>query len=203
MSSEKMTKIVIVVGIPGVGKTTVLKNLVEEASKEGIRVRVVNFGDYMFKEASEKGLIKHRDELRKLPLHVQIKLQENAAKRIREDAEKGKQDVFIVDTHSLVHTVTGFWPGLPLHVITNIKPHVIFVIEALPEEIFKRRLKDMGIRFRGEERTLEEIREFMTMARNAALSSAVLTGSAVKIVLNREGKVKEAVKEIINTLKNI
>ncbi|RLG74643.1 MAG: adenylate kinase [Thermoprotei archaeon] len=200
---DRVTKIAIVVGIPGVGKTTVLKNLIEKAGKEGIKIKVVNFGDYMFKEASEKGLIKHRDELRKLPLHVQIRLQENAAKKIREDAERGKHDVFIVDTHSLVHTVTGFWPGLPLHVITNIRPHVVFVIEALPEEVFKRRRKDLGIRFREEEKSIEEIKEFMTMARNAALSSAVLTGSAVKIVLNREGKVKEAVDEILKCLKNI
>lgn len=199
----KVTKIAIVVGIPGVGKTTVLKNLVEKASKEGIKIKVVNFGDYMFKEALEKGLIKHRDELRKLPLHVQIKLQENAAKKIREYTERKEYDVFIVDTHSLIHTVSGFWPGLPLHVITNIKPHIVFIIEALPEEVFKRRKKDLGIRFREEEKTIDEIKEFMTMARNAALSSAILTGSAVKIVLNREGKVKEAVDEILKCLKNI
>ena len=52
---DRVTKIAIVVGIPGVGKTTVLKNLIEKAGKEGIKIKVVNFGDYMFREASEKG----------------------------------------------------------------------------------------------------------------------------------------------------
>ncbi len=195
--------IVIIVGIPGVGKTTVLKSLQEKAAKEGFDVKIVNFGDYMFEEAKSLGLITHRDEIRKLPIHVQLELQEKAAKKIREDAEKEKHDIFIVDTHALIHTATGFWPGLPKHVIENIKPYLIINLEALPEEIYARRMRDVGVRFRMDEKSIDEIREFMFLARISSIASAVLTGSTVKIVLNREGKVDETVKEILDALKKI
>lgn len=206
MNNRLVTKhpvIVIVTGIPGVGKSTVLKKLLEKASQWSMRIKVVNFGDYMFHEALKKGLIKHRDEIRKLPIHIQLELQEIAAKKIREDAEKGEQDIFIVDTHSLIHTITGYWPGLPMHVIMNIKPYVIFAIEASPEEIFKRRIKDAHVRRRADEKSLEEIEEFMKLARTAALSSAVLSGATVRIVINREGMIEETVNEILNVLKNV
>ncbi len=199
----KFPIIVIIVGIPGVGKTTVLKKLQEKASKEGLDVKVVNFGDYMFEEARSRGLISHRDEIRKLPIHIQLDLQEKAAKKIREDAEKEKHDIFIVDTHALIHTATGFWPGLPKHVIENIKPYLIVNIEASPEEIYARRMRDASVRFRMDERSIEEIREFMFLARVSSIASAVLTGSTVKFVQNREGKVEEAVDEILNALRNI
>ncbi len=195
--------IVIIVGIPGVGKTTVLKKLQEKAANEGFDVKIVNFGDYMFEEAKSLGLIAHRDEIRKLPIHVQLELQEKAAKKIREDAEREKHDIFIVDTHALIHTATGFWPGLPKHVIENIKPYLIINLEALPEEIYARRMRDAGVRFRMDEKSVDEIREFMFLARISSIASAVLTGSTVKIVLNREGKVDEAVKEIMDALKKI
>jgi len=203
VGKAKSPIIVIIVGVPGVGKTTVLKKLQEKASKEGLDVKVVNFGDYMFEEARKQGLISHRDEIRKLPIHIQLDLQEKAAKKIREDAEKEKHDIFVVDTHALIHTVTGFWPGLPKHVIENIKPYLIVNIEASPEEIYARRMRDAGIRFRMDERSIEEIREFMFLARISSMASAVLTGSTVKFIQNREGKVEEAVDEILNALRKI
>ena len=195
--------IVIIVGIPGVGKTTVLRNLEKKAAEEGLNLKVVNFGDYMFEEAKKQGLISHRDEIRKLPIHIQLELQERAAKKIREDAEKEEHDIFIVDTHALIHTATGFWPGLPKHVIENIRPYLIVNIEASPEEVYARRMRDAGVRFRMDEKSVEEIREFMFLARISSIASAVLTGSTVKFVQNREGKVEEAVREIMDALKKI
>lgn len=203
VGKAKSPIIVIIVGIPGVGKTTVLRKLKEEASKEGLDIKIVNFGDYMFEEARKQGLISHRDEIRKLPIHIQLVLQEKAAKKIREDAEKEKHEVFIVDTHALIHTVTGFWPGLPKHVIENIRPYLIVNIEATPEEVYARRMRDMGVRFRMDEKSVDEIREFMFLARISSIASAVLTGSTVKFVQNREGKVEEAVKEIMDALRKI
>lgn len=195
-------KVCIIVGIPGVGKTTVL-NLVEEyAGEEGFKIKIVNFGDKMFEEARGRGLVQHRDQIRRLPLTVQHELQEVAAKKIRWEAENSRDvHVFMVDTHSLVHTSTGYWPGLPDHVIKGLKPHTIFVVEARPEEVYGRRLRDSKIRIRGDEREIGEIREFMELARIAALSSAVLVGASVYIVKNFEGRAGDVAREIVKVLK--
>ncbi|MCP8313519.1 MAG: AAA family ATPase, partial [archaeon] len=72
------TKRVIIVGIPGVGKTTVVNKIVEMIKKKDLAVESVVFGTVMFEEAKKLG-IKHRDEMRKLPIDEQRKLQIDAA----------------------------------------------------------------------------------------------------------------------------
>jgi len=197
-------KTCIIVGIPGVGKTTVLNLLLELAKSEGYKMKIVNFGDKVLEEAMRKGIIVHRDEIRKLPLTVQMDLQKTAAKIIAKEAmESTDVDAFLVDTHALVHTATGFWPGLPSYVITEIKPLAIFVIEADPKDILARRIRDSGVRRRGEEREISEIKEFMYMARYTALSSAVLVGATVSIVENVEGKAEDAAKAILEIIKKL
>ena len=60
--------VVIVTGIPGVGKTTVINaavDLVKEKHSE--EVLILNFGTEMFEVASKAGDVKDRDEMRKLP----------------------------------------------------------------------------------------------------------------------------------------
>ena len=126
----------IVVGVPGVGKTTVLNHLVKLAEKEGIRIEIANMGDYMFKAAKEKGLVTHRDELRRLELRKQLELQGHAAKLIVKDAinRLDEKSVLIVDTHAVIRTTTGYWPGLPKHVVEELKPDSIIIVEAPVEE---------------------------------------------------------------------
>jgi len=52
---------VVVVAVPGAGKSTILKKLVEKISG----LKIVNFGDYMFEEARKALGISDRDEMRK------------------------------------------------------------------------------------------------------------------------------------------
>ena len=204
MGLREKFKVVIIVGVPGVGKTTVTKLMLEKARNEGINIKIVNFGDYMFKAAKNMKLISHRDELRKLPLRTQCKLQLEAAKRIVEDSEKLDKDSFlIIDTHSLIHTVSGYWSGLPLHVIEILKPDMIAVIEASPEDIVKRRMRDREIRMRWDERTLDEIKFFMELARNSALTAGMFVGAAVPIIINKEGRQEEAAIELLSKMKSL
>ncbi len=202
-SVSSQPKVIVVTGVPGVGKTTVLGLVKKLAEEEGIRLKVVNFGDYMLKEALAKGLVKSRDEIRKLSLKVQKELQASAAKRIVEEAVKpADADVVIVDTHAVIKTPTGYWPGLPKHIVEILMPAVIFAIEAKPEEILKRQMGDKT-RQRSDIGDAEKIAELMTMARVAAMASAVLVGAGVKVVINVEGAPELAAKEILETVKNI
>ena len=98
----------IIVGIPGVGKTTVIARAAEMLSQKH-KTTLVTYGTLMFEEAQKMG-VKSRDEMRKLPVGEQRKLQETAARRIADM----KDDVVIVDTHLFISTGEGYYPGLPM-----------------------------------------------------------------------------------------
>ncbi len=173
---------VVVAGIPGAGKTTVLKEI------KG--VKIINYGDVMLEIAKKKNLVKDRDEIRKLPLEEQRKLQKEAAKKISK-----KKDV-IIDTHCTIKTKEGYMPGLPYEILSIIKPDFIVLIEANEEEIDKRRNKDKEIRERDAE-SLEEIKLHQSINRMAAIAYASFVNANIKIVKNEEGKAKECAKEIM------
>ncbi len=189
---------IIVTGVPGVGKTTVLTQVRSILDSKGKKYMVVNFGDYMFKVASSKGWVKHRDEMRHLPLMRQLELQEYAAEAIRLDAEKvlGEGDILFVDTHAVIRTDTGYWPGLPEEVVKNLRPDSIVVIESPPEVIVARQKRD-PTRYRADLARVEVVKELLDMARLAAMSSAVLVAASVFIVENVEGDPSIAANRVV------
>ena len=197
-------RVVIVTGVPGVGKTTVIKILEELAGSEGIKIKVANYGTYMLDTALNEGIVNDRDELRKLPLRKQLELQRLAARKIVEDAlkELGDNGILLVDTHALVKTVAGYWPGLPRHVLDELKPDMIAVIEADPEEVAARQERDKSRR-RSDIGGVEGVRDLMANARMASISSAVFYASTIAIVQNREGKANEAARELLSYIKNL
>ena len=71
-------KKVIIVGIPGVGKSTIISNATTALQNMGTSVTTVVFGSVMFEEAKKLG-ITDRDQIRKLSIDVQQKLQNIAA----------------------------------------------------------------------------------------------------------------------------
>ena len=130
-------KKVVVVGIPGVGKTSLVTKLVELITQQSKTVSVHSFGTVMLEEAMKNG-IKDRDELRKLSIDKQKELQKMAA----EDIAKLQDDVVLIDTHAFISTKSGFYPGLPNYVIQIIQPTNFIAITASPDEIHDRRMKD-------------------------------------------------------------
>ena len=71
---EKIHKKVVIVGIPGVGKTSLVTTIVEKLSDQGIAVSVHSYGTLMLDQAKNEG-VQDRDELRKLPVERQKELQ--------------------------------------------------------------------------------------------------------------------------------
>ncbi len=200
-------KLVVIVGIPGVGKTTVLNLTKKRLEEEGYVVKVVNFGDFMLDMLVSKGLVKSRDEIRRLPLKIQREAQAEAGRRIREffEREAGEEEekfIGFVDTHALIKTSSGIWPGLPLHVIRELMPDTIIVVEADPEEIVARQLRDTT-RYRRDLARVDLVRELLALNRSFAIASAVLSGASVNFILNREGKAEEAAGTLANIIKNL
>ncbi len=197
-------KTIIVTGVPGVGKTTVLKKLLERAKEKGIDLLILNFGDYMLKAAEKRGVAYDRDELRRLEHRLQLDLQKDAAKMIVEDASSTLSDngILIVDTHSIIKTSSGYWPGLPEHVVTELNPDSIVLIEAETSEILERQAGD-STRYRSDVARADVIAELMAMARVAAVASATLTASSVFIVKNPQNRIMEPVEKLLELFEKL
>lgn len=191
-------RVVVVTGVPGVGKTTVLSFFSKMAEERGMKVLTVNFGDFMVESAVKEGIVKSRDELRKLPLRKQLELQRLAAEKIVERAEEvlDEKGVLVVDTHALVKTPAGYWPGLPEHVLRKLRPDAIVVVESEPEIVAERQAKDKG-RQRADIGGVEGVRMLMEIARAAAIASAVWYASTVAMIYNKEGDPSQAAIEIL------
>jgi len=187
------TKRVIIVGIPGVGKTTVVNKIVEMIKKKDFAVESVVFGTVMFEEAKKLG-IKHRDEMRKLPIDEQRKLQIDAADSIA----KMKADFLIIDTHLLINTREGYWPGLPLEVLKALSPSNLILIEALPHEIASRRMGDLE-RYRDLADETEIAKE-IEIARSMLSATGIIAGAPILIVMNRENHIEEVANQILGAL---
>ncbi|WP_017980993.1 adenylate kinase [Methanocaldococcus villosus] len=191
-----MGRVVVIVGVPGVGSTTVTSKAIEKLKEEGVDYKVVNFGTVMFEIAKEEGLVEHRDQLRKLPPEEQKRIQKLAGKKI---AEMGKTENIVVDTHSTIKTPKGYLAGLPIWVLEELKPDIIVLVEADYSEILMRRLKDKT-RERDFEST-EDIAEHIFMNRCAAMTYGVLTGATIKIIKNRDHLLDKAVDELVEVLR--
>jgi len=192
-------KIGIVTGIPGVGKTTVLQKVKEILDNDKINNKIINYGDFMLNTALKLGYVKHRDEMRKLPVDKQKQLQIEAARGIAQEAKEGGEGLLFIDTHAVIRTPSGYLPGLPKYVIEEINPKVIFLLEADPKIILERQKRD-STRIRSDYSDEKVIIDTINFARYAAMASAVLVGATVKVVINVEGDPSIAAKEIINSM---
>ncbi len=175
---------IIVTGIPGVGKTTVMNAAAEHANRT-----IVVYGTVMFEEAQAKGLVEHRDEMRGLEPAVQKDIQKAAAKTM---AAMGD---IIVDTHCSIKTPRGYLPGLPAWVLEALMPEAIVLVEADAKEIKGRRESD-ETRKRDAD-AVEAIEEHQEVNRRFAAAYATLTGATVHTVYNHDGMVDEAIKQIM------
>ncbi|MCJ2513423.1 MAG: adenylate kinase [Candidatus Thermoplasmatota archaeon] len=175
--------IIVVTGIPGVGKTTVMKK-----AAEGIDIKFVTFGTVMIDIARETGLVQNRDEMRKLNLEQQKELQIKTAERV------SKMKNVIVDTHCTIKTPRGYMPGLPEWVIKKLKPNTILLVEANPKEIFNRRIND-NTRNRDPD-SVEKIEEHQHINRAVAMAYSAITGATVKIISNHDNAIDNAIEEV-------
>ncbi len=167
--------------------------MVETIKNHDKSVDVISFGTLMFEIAKKNGL-KDRDDLRKLPVAEQQNLQKMAAEKIAEHNEQ----IVIIDTHAFINSTEGYYPGLPEHVLKIIKPTNFVTVTAKPEEIYNRRMKD-DTRNR-DKITLTKIKTELDLQSGMISACAVITGSPVKHILNREGKIDEATDKIIKSI---
>jgi len=172
---------IIILGIPGVGKTSVLDGLKEYTQ--------VNYGTLMFEIASKEYGLKSRDQLRKLDIAKQKAVQKKVAEKL---ASMGK---VLLDTHCMIRTPSGYLPGLPYSLLKELRVEALVLITASPKEIMGRRSKDVSAR----ERDLiseSEIGFEIEISKSYLFSYSVITGAPAKVVPNGDNGLVKAVSEI-------
>ena len=188
----------VVSGIPGVGKTTVLNELQDLAQQSNFDLTIVNFGTAMNEIMRGLGKNMHRDDMRQQTIETQKRTQELAAHKILDQA--GLNPV-LIDTHMFVSTPSGMWAGLPKNILDIIKPELLVLIEANPEHIAARRRGDLS---RKREQPLSEGIAFdLEWSRAIAAASAVETGAPVKVIRNDTGRQKQAALELFQAIRNV
>jgi adenylate kinase len=182
----------IIVGIPGVGKTTLITRTAEMLNQKR-KTTVVIFGTIMFEEAKKMGL-KNRDEMRRMTVEDQRRLQDLAAQRITEM----KDDIVLIDTHLFINTEEGYYPGLPMRLLNIMKPTNMVMVAADPREIAERRKSDQTRQ--RDIASAENIQKELDISRVMVASCSILTGAPFAIIMNNDGQISEAAANIAKIL---
>ena len=177
-----MAKVIIFVGTPGAGKSSILKGVHH-------RHKLVNIGTAMFEIAGKEYKVASRDDMRKLSPEIQYEIR----KRVFSALAKEKDDV-ILDTHASVRSGPRFVPGFTLELLSTLNElRTIVYIDASSKDIMSRRSKDLTRRRDIEDEVdLEEQREINI----SLISTASATfGIPIHIIKNNEGSLKGAIRQ--------
>ena len=192
-----MGKIIIVAGVPGAGKSTVLLEAWKRVEKE-LNYTIVSFGTEMFNLCKEAGLVSDRDEMRNLNPDIQEEMQWRAARRIAERPEN-----ILLDTHCTIKTGSGsYMPGFTPRMLERMSPRAIVLVDAHEAEIRGRRRLDKS----RPNRTIEsndDILEHKLINRAYAAAFSARSGSLLRIIQNNTGEFERAVEEFVATIRFI
>jgi adenylate kinase len=178
---------VVITGIPGVGKSTILDMVSKKSQYE-----IINFGSLMFDMARDLDLVKSRDDIRKLDVDTQRNLQKKTSSKL------GKMNNIIIDTHMSIKSPAGYLPGLPAWVLNELMVSSYFLIESTPEEIKRRRDND-STRSRDED-TVKDIDEHQQVNRYYAAAYSVYSGATIKYIYNPDNHPEIAAENILRGL---
>lgn len=184
-----MTKRVIIVGIPGVGKSTVISDVHSLLSQRGIDTKIAEFGKIMFDQARLMS-IHNRDQLRRLSIEQQKTLQEMAANSINSLGN----DVVLIDTHLFISTDNGFYPGMPIKLLNIINPTHLILITATAEEIQSRRERDNSRQ--RDVISIDRIKSDLRLSESMISTSSIITGCPFYMIQNNTNEVENATNAI-------
>lgn len=187
-------KTVIIVGVPGVGKSTIISNATTTLQKKGTTLNTVVFGSVMFEEAKKLG-INDRDQIRKQSIDVQQRLQNMTADHI----SNLNDSIVVVDTHLFIKTQSGYYPGLPMNLILKLNPERLILITANSEEILNRRKND-STRTR-DLISVDEIKRDIEVSLSMISSLSILTGAPFEIIYNHDNMIDSATELLVELLK--
>lgn len=192
-----MAKLIIVAGVPGAGKSTVLLEAWKRVEKE-LNYTIVSFGTEMFEMCKENGLVTNRDEMRNLGADIQEEMQWRTTRRIVERPEN-----ILLDTHCTIKTGSGsYLPGFTPRMLERMSPRAIILVDAHEAEIRGRRRLDKSRPMRTIE-SQEDILEHKLISRAYAAAFSARSGCLLRIIQNNTGEFERAVDEFVETLRYV
>ena len=187
-------KKVIITGVPGVGKTTVVNEALKKLQEQGIEYQSINFGTFMFEVARNDKVVENRDQMRTLDRAVQKRLQQRAAQAIAQ-----VEGNVLIDTHASVKTPKGYLAGLPEWVLRELMPDILVLVETDDDQILMRRLSD-DTRSRDKEGA-RSIAEHQQFNRSIAAAYAMMTGCTLRIIINADFLLERSSTELADVLR--
>jgi adenylate kinase len=192
-----MGKIIIVAGVPGAGKSTVLLEAWKRVEQD-LNYAIVSFGTEMLNLCQEAGLVADRDEMRNLNPDIQEEMQWRATKRIAERPEN-----ILLDTHCTIKAGSGsYLPGFTPRMLERMSPKAIILVDAHEAEIRGRRRLDKSRPLRTIESN-EDILEHKLINRAYAAAFSARSGCLLRIIQNNTGEFDRAVEEFVSTIRFI
>jgi adenylate kinase len=175
---------VVVTGVPGVGKTTLCRSV-----SKNLNYNYVNYGDLMLEITKSRDLASTDLEMFSLDIEIQHEIWKTAALKI-----KDLKDV-LVDLHGVDQSSIGYIISLPIEII---KPDIILVIESSKDKIFRQRDKDSKKRIID---TIGSLKEHMDILRNTMASCSVILGCNLAVLKNDD--FEECLIQMKNILSNV
>ena len=192
-----MGKLIIVTGVPGAGKSTVLVESWKQVEKD-LHYSIVSFGTEMLTLCIEAGLVADRDEMRNLSADAQEEMQWRTTKRIVERPEN-----ILLDTHCTIKTGSGsYLPGFTPRMLERMSPKAIILVDAHEAEIRGRRRLDKSRPLRTIESN-EDILEHKLINRAYAAAFSARSSCLLRIIQNNTGEFDRAVEEFVSTIRFI
>jgi len=161
-------EVAVVVGVPGVGKTSLCREV-----SGVLGCNYVNYGDLMLEIAQNKHLASTDPEMFSLDMDVQHEIWKTTALKIKEMSN------VLVDLHGLDQSKIGYILSLPLNIIS---PDIIVIIEASYRNIIKRRHGDKSKGRIIED--VESVKEHMKILRTSMAVCSALVGCNFLVLKN-------------------
>ncbi len=187
-----MTKLILVTGTPGAGKSTILEGLIKKKS-----INLINLGNVMLNIAKEKHGIQNREDLGRMD--------EEQIRQNREDAFAeiiAKKKDSIIDTHLTIKYGRRYVPGVTIEELQKIRIKAIVYIDATAKEIWNRRHNDPSKADRRNIADTEAEIDEQKAVNLAILSScAIYLSIPIYIIYNSDRKAAEAELELEKIVK--
>ncbi len=107
-------------------------------------------------------------------------------------------DVVIVDTHLFINTNEGYYPGLPMRLLTIMNPTNFILVSADPQQIVERRKTDQTRQ--RDVLSVEAVQKELDISQTMVAACSVITGAPFSVVVNGDNKVDEAAAQVTRIL---
>lgn len=163
--------VVVVTGVPGVGKTTLCRRVSED-----LGYSYINYGDLMLDIAQSRDLASTDFEMFGLDIDTQQEIWEGAALKIK------NMNRILVDLHGVDQSPIGYIISLPIEIMS---PDIIVVIESSVDNILNRRHKDTKERIVD---TIKSLKEHMNMLKISMAVCSTFLGCNLAVLENDDFK---------------